>query len=76
LKNNDIGVWDQTDVKRMFNDVVLWGRKSRRTPTNPNEKFYAITGFRQDAAAMITYWRGPDAHAAEHLVEAEHELHD
>lgn len=71
LKQNDISVWDQQDVKRMFNDIVVWARKSRRSPTNPNDKYYEISGFRPDAAALVSYWRGPVSSEPEHLVEEE-----
>lgn len=69
VKNNDLQSYDQVDVKRMFNDIVIWARKSRRTPKNPNEKYYVVSGFRQDTAALIASWKEASDEPVEALVE-------
>lgn len=69
VKNNDLQTYDQVDVKRMFNDIVLWARRSRRTPTNPNEKYYVVSGFRQDTAALIASWKEVTDEQSEPVVE-------
>jgi hypothetical protein len=53
----------------MFNDIVMWTRKSRRTKTNPNEKYYVISGFRQDTAALVASWKDTTDELTEPVVE-------
>lgn len=77
LKQNDLSVWEDMSVKRMFNDIVDWRRTTKRDPVTQSFKgVYTVTGFKRDALAFLDNWRTPDdskevdTHAEpEHLVE-------
>lgn len=60
LKQNDLSVWEDMSVKRMFNDIVDWKRTTKRDPSGTGFKgVYTITGFKRDALAFLDNWRTP-----------------
>jgi broad specificity phosphatase PhoE len=61
LKQNDLSVWEDMAVKRLFNDIVDWKRTTKRDPSGVGYKgVYTITGFKRDALAFLDNWRTPD----------------